>query len=161
MSTDFDFLLGHWDVDNRRLRRRLQANDDWETFSATSRNQSLPAAIGNYDDFLAPDWRPAFVGMSLRIFNPQTQLWSIYWLDNECGGLHRSGLLRNPVVGKFSNGVGVFEGADLLDGKAIRVRYIWSDITSTNASWQQHMSADRGKTWEMNWQMLFRRRQPG
>lgn len=158
MSTDFDFLLGHWEVDNRRLRTRLQGSHDWEAFSARSHNQALPAGIGNYDDFIPAGWREGFVGMSLRIFNPQTALWSIYWLDNTNGGLHPSGLLRAPVVGRFNNGMGVFEGDDELDGRPIRVRYTWSHITDNGARWEQDMSADGGATWEMNWRMLFRRR---
>ena len=158
MKTDFDFLLGHWHVENHRLQKRLQGNDDWDDFSATSHNQGLPAGIGNYDDFIPHTWRQGFVGMTLRVFNPQTALWSIYWLDNENGGLHPSGLLRNPVVGAFHDGVGVFEGDDDVDGRPVRVRYTWSDIAEHSAQWQQSMSADGGATWEMNWRMLFTRR---
>jgi hypothetical protein len=158
MNADFDFLLGHWNVENRRLKKRLQGNDEWECFSATQHNQRLPAGIGNVDDFIPADWRAGFVGMTLRIFNPQTALWSIYWLDNETGGLHPSGILRNPVVGGFAGGVGVFEGDDELDGRPIRVRYTWSRIQPASAHWEQAMSADGGITWESNWTMLFRRR---
>ncbi len=160
MNTDFDFLLGHWQVENKRLMKRLQGNDEWEDFSATAFNQRLPAGIGNYDDFVPGSWRHGYVGMSLRVFNPQTGLWSIYWLDNESGGLHPSGLLRNPVVGKFRDGTGIFEGDDELDGRPIRVRYTWSGTRTDRPRWQQEMSADGGLTWEMTWEMLFRREQP-
>ena len=160
MNTDFDFLLGHWHVENKRLKKRLQGNDDWESFSATSHNQRLPAGIGNYDDFVPATWGRGFVGMTLRVFNPQTALWSIYWLDNESGGLHPSGLLRNPVVGQFDDGVGVFEGDDELDGRPIRVRYTWSATNADAPCWRQDMSADAGLTWETNWTMLFRRAAP-
>ena len=152
---DFDFLLGHWHVENRRLRNRLQDNDEWETFDAIQHNQALPAGIGNYDDFVAANWRPGFVGMSLRLFNPQTGLWSIYWLDNVNGGLTQTGTLNPPVVGKFENGIGIFEGDDELDGKPVRVRYTWSDIHTARPRWKQAMSADGGLTWEMNWSMTF------
>jgi hypothetical protein len=157
MNTDFDFLLGHWNVENRRLKKRLQGNDEWECFSATQHNQRLPAGIGNFDDFIPANWRAGFVGMTLRVFNPQTALWSIYWLDNETGGLQPSGLLRNPVVGCFTDGVGVFEGDELLDGRPIRVRYTWTRFGPDSARWEQHMSDDGGATWEMNWRMLFQR----
>lgn len=50
---DFDFLLGRWRVDNRRLRKRLQQNHEWETFEAIQCNQALPGGIGNLDDFVA------------------------------------------------------------------------------------------------------------
>ncbi|PWF54806.1 hypothetical protein C7C56_005095 [Massilia glaciei] len=154
---DFDFLLGHWHVDNLRLRKRLQNNTDWESFEATQHNVALPGAIGNLDDYIAESWRPGFVGMSLRLFNPQTALWSIYWLDNVNAGLNPAGVLLPPVVGRFSHGVGVFECDDELDGRPIRMRYTWSDITPDSARWEQAISPDRGDTWEMNWRMTFRR----
>ena len=154
---DFKSLLGHWRVQNRRLVKRLQGCTDWETFPAIQHNQALPARIGNIDDFIAESWRPGFVGLSLRLFSPQTQLWSIYWLDNQTGGLNPAGSLLPPVVGRFSNGVGIFEGDDVLDGRAIRVRYTWSAITLHSAQWEQAMSADGGETWEMNWRMNFER----
>ena len=155
---DFDFLLGQWDVENHRLTRRLQQSQEWETFSATQSNQALPAGIGNYDDFIAADWRPGFVGLSLRLFNPQTQCWSIYWLDNHSGGLQADGLLQPPVVGKFADGVGIFEGDDMLDGRPIRVRYTWRGVDTPMPTWEQSMSDDAGVHWEVNWRMRFRRR---
>jgi hypothetical protein len=154
---DFDFLFGNWRVENRRLRKRLQDCHEWETFEAIQHCQPLPGAIGNYDDFVANTWLAGYIGMSLRLFNPQTKLWSIYWLDNKNGGMNGSGALMPPVVGKFENGAGVFECDDELDGKPIRVRYRWSDIMSASPSCEQFMSPDQGKTWEKNWHMQFHR----
>jgi hypothetical protein len=151
----FDFLLGDWKITNRRLVERLKGCDDWETFEAWHTNQRLPGGIGNYDDFVADTWRPGYIGLSLRLFNPQTGLWSIFWLDNKTGGLNQAGILLPPVVGKFENGIGVFEGGDEMDGKAIRVRYTWSNIDTDHPKWEQAMSDDDGKTWEMNWSMDF------
>ncbi|MFZ6644868.1 hypothetical protein ACO0LO_04085 [Undibacterium sp. TJN25] len=150
---DFDFIYGHWHIANRRLTARLQACTEWEEFEAVGHARPLPAGIGNYDDFVARGWRPDFVGMSLRVFNPKTELWSIYWLENKTGGLNAAGALLPPVVGKFTDGIGVFEGDDEHDGKAIRVRYTWSHITESTARWEQAMSADGGKNWETNWVM--------
>jgi hypothetical protein len=158
---DFNFLLGHWRVQNRRLVKRLQDCDEWETFPATQHNLALPGKIGNSDEFVAESWRPGYVGLSLRLFSPQTRLWSIYWLDNQTGGLDPAGSLFPPVVGKFENGIGVFEGDDTLEGRAIRVRYTWSAITQHDAQWEQAMSADAGRTWEMNWRMNFSRMNAG
>ncbi len=154
---DFDFLFGSWAITNRRLRQRLQGCTEWETFDASQTITALPGGIGNYDDFIAPEWRPDLVGMSLRLFNPVTKLWSIYWLDNHSGGLNLQGSLNPPVVGQFSNGVGIFEGADMLGDQAILVRYTWSDITTDSAHWEQAMSNDNGKTWETNWHMDMRK----
>ena len=66
-------------------------------------------------------------------------------------------VLDPPVVGKFSNGVGVFEGADEFQGRPIIMRFTWSNITPTSARWEQEFSADNGQTWEKNWIMEFTR----
>ena len=34
--SDFDFWMGTWTVQNRRLRERLAGSDEWEEFEATS-----------------------------------------------------------------------------------------------------------------------------
>lgn len=151
---DFDFFLGHWVVANRKLLKPLEGSDQWETFEARQHNQELPGGIGNFDDFVSESWRPGFVGMSLRIFNPETKLWSIYWLNNRNGGIDgKTGALTPPVVGKFHNGVGVFEGHEELNGKPIVVRYTWSHITANSARWEQAFSPDAGRSWETNWIM--------
>lgn len=157
-GSGFNFLLGDWKVRNRRLVERLKGCDEWEEFDAWQTNRALPGGIGNYDDFVADAWRPGYVGLSLRLFNPETGLWSIYWLDNKNGGLERSGTLLPPVVGKFDNGIGLFEGEDVLNGRAIRVRYTWSDAGGDRPRWEQSMSEDNGRTWEMNWSMVFEKR---
>jgi len=53
--------------------------------------------------------------------------------------------------------VGVFEGADVHEGRPIRTRYTWSRITAESARWEQAYSADGGRTWETNWVMDYRR----
>lgn len=157
-SHDFDFFMGRWRIQNKRLVRRLAGCTDWETFEASQYAQSLPGGIGNFDDFVADDWRRGFVGMSLRVFSPVTKKWSIYWLDNNTGGLDgATGHLTPPVVGEFKNGVGIFIGTDVLDGRPINVEYKWSNITANSARWEQAFSADGGKTWETNWIMELRR----
>ena len=44
-----------------------------------------------------------------------------------------------------------FYGMDELDGRAILVRYAWSNITPNSAHFEQAFSVDGGKTWEVNW----------
>lgn len=154
---DFDFLVGDWLIDNQRLKQRFVGSTEWESFSATQTNWPLPAGIGNYDNFIAADWKPGFVGMTLRVFNPLTQLWSIYWLDNQTGGLNPLGVLNPPVVGKFDGNTGVFTGDDFIEGRAVKVRYIWTKISNNQAHWQQAMSTDNGNHWEVNWTMAMTR----
>lgn len=150
-SHDFDFLVGIWQVKNKRLPKYLQGSSNWETFETTCTTQLILGGLGNTDEIVAKNWKPGFIGMSLRLYNPTTKLWSIYWADNQrC-------TLDPPVVGKFSNGVGVFEGSDTFEGKPILMRFTWSNITTATAHWQQEFSDDNGQSWEKNWIMEFTR----
>ena len=46
---------------------------------------------------------------------------------------------------RFKNGIGTFFGDTMLNGKPVRVRFIWSQITPTSARWEQAYSADGWK----------------
>ncbi len=148
-SHDFDFLCGHWRIENECLLKRLENCTEWEKFAALGEAKPILGGIGNIDTFVPDTWRPGFIGMTLRLFNPASQQWSIYWMSNQ------TGKLEPPVVGGFQDGVGIFEGDDLLEGRPIRVRFIWSEITADSARWHQAFSDDDGQTWETNWIMRF------
>jgi hypothetical protein len=150
-STDFDFWPGEWRVHNRWLRERLAGSDEWEEFEATSTARKILDGHGNEDEFRT-DHNGGFVGMSFRFFDPVERLWSIYWADSR-----RPGVLDPPVVGSFSGDVGVFEGDDVLRGQAIRVRFVWSGVTTPTPRWEQAFSDDGGASWETNWVMEFER----
>ena len=125
---DFDFLFGRWAVHNRRLRRRLAGSGEWEEFSAEHVARPLLDGMGNEDEFRT-DHDGGMIGMSFRFFDPKARLWSIYWADSR-----RCGRLDPPVVGSFADGIGMFEGIDTLDGKPIRVRFVWSQIETRGAA---------------------------
>jgi hypothetical protein len=146
---DFDFLIGEWDVENEYLNRRLAGSDEWETFPATSRAEKVMDGHANLDQMFVP--ARGFTGMTLRLYDPQTKLWSIYWSDT------KSFRLFPPTIGKFEDGRGVFFGDDVEDGTPVKVRFLWTPGTSPR--WEQSMSADGGATWELNWVMKFTRRQ--
>ena len=150
-SSEFDFLLGKCNVRNRRLAERLAGSDDWDEFPAHVACRPLPAGLGNEDVFCTA-YGGGFVGMSFRLFDPGTGLWSIYWADSR-----RPGLLDPPVRGSFSGGVGIFEGDDTLRGRPIRVRFTWSGAATPTPRWEQAFSGDGGATWETNWIMDFTR----
>jgi hypothetical protein len=150
-SHDFDFLLGRWTVRNRRLVERLADSSEWDEFDAKTAARPLPAGLGNEDVFCT-DYGGGFVGMAFRFFDPETELWSIYWADTR-----RPGLLDAPVVGSFDGDAGVFEGDAIHDGRPIRVRFVWSRVTTASPRWEQAFSADDGETWETNWIMDFAR----
>lgn len=151
-ANDFDFLLGQWRVHHRRLKRRLQSCNDWEAFEGTSHMSQLMACQCNVDDNVLELPAGTYRAVSLRAFDPQTRQWAIWWLDGR-----NPGQLDAPVRGSFTDGVGIFDAEDCLEGRPIRVRFTWSHITAISARWQQAFSADGGATWETNWTMEFER----
>jgi hypothetical protein len=150
---DFDFLAGEWRVAHRRLKERLAGSTEWIAFSGTSTAQLLMGGAGNIDDNVLDLPSGACRAVTMRAFDPATSLWSIWWLD----GRTPHAPLDPPMRGRFDNGTGVFLAEDTFNGKQIRVRFIWSRITSTSARWEQAFSSDAGVTWETNWIMEFAR----
>ncbi len=149
-ARDFDFLLGRWHAESRRLAEPLSGSDRWETFTSTHDGVAMPSDLGIADDFRI-DGRAEPLGLALQLYDRSAHQWKCHWLDN------RTGTLTAPLVGRFENGVGTFEGPDTHAGKPIRVRYTWSEITATTVRWEQEFSADGGASWEKNWVMRYTR----
>lgn len=149
---DFDFFAGKWRVHHWQLAKRLAGNHDWVEFDGTCQAWLTMDGSGNVDDNYLAKPSGAYRAMSIRAYDPKKQTWAIWWLDAR--NPHR---IEPPVMGRFENGVGTFMGDDLFDGKPIKVRFIWSDITANSGRWEQAFSPDGGKTWETNWRMRFTR----
>jgi hypothetical protein len=146
---DFDFYMGSWRVHHRRLKDRLAGSTEWEEFEGTSTAWPILDGAGNIDDNVIELPGGTYRAISLRSFDPETQQWSIWWLD----GRYPMGPLDPPVRGGFKDGVGTFKAEETFRDKPIVVRFIWSDITPTSTRWEQAFSPDGGETWEVNWVM--------
>jgi hypothetical protein len=154
-ASDFDFLLGTWNVRNRWLRRRLAGSDDWEEFAAAVAVRPILDGLGNQDEFRT-EHAGGFVGMAFRFFDPERKRWSIYWADSR-----RPGELDPPLFGTFSGDVGIFHGEDVYAGRPILVRFTWSGAITGTPRWEQAFSHDGGRTWETNWTMDLTRAEDG
>jgi hypothetical protein len=148
-SHDFDFEMGKWKMHNRRLAKKFAGSHDWVEFDSYSEAHQMPGVIGDEDVYRTDYFKKGFVGLTYRLYDPRTGLWSIYWVDS----LSMQGTFLPPVVGKFTGNVGVFEGPDTYDGKSIVVRYTWTvnpKDSPITAHFEQAFSEDGGKTWEAN-----------
>jgi hypothetical protein len=148
--TDFDFLIGSWDVSHRRLRERLAGCSEWAEFKGTSVVQKVLGGFGNVDDNVLQLPGGHYRALTLRSFDPAKRVWSIWWLDGRYPGR-----LDAPMVGRFTDGVGRFFADEQLDGRPIRVRFVWSVPRRDSPRWEQAFSPDGGSTWETNWTMDF------
>lgn len=141
---DFDFLIGKWKIINRKLKVRLNNNNEWSEFEATSEMFKILNGLGNTDNFISNiDGRP-FEGRTFRLFNPKTKLWSIYWAESNAG------VLDVPVIGSFEGSIGKFYAKDVSNGKEIIVLFQWDKTNPDKPVWSQSFSPDNGKTWEWN-----------
>ena len=148
---DFDFFEGKWLICNKKLKTRLNQCTEWIEFESTQEMYRILKGIGNIDNFLAEFDGEPFEGMTVRLFNPTTKLWSIYWADSNVG------VLDPPVLGSFENNVGHFFTKDIFNSKIVIVVFRWDARDKDNPIWSQAMSDDNGKTWEWNWYMYMSR----
>jgi hypothetical protein len=143
--TDFDFFIGHWKAHNRRLRERLKGSNDWEEIEGVAVIRKVLGGMGNIDEITILRETGHLEGMTLRLYNPESRQWSLYWASGA------DGILQPPLIGGFMDGRGEFYSQESFEGRSIFVRFICSDITETSCRWEQAFSADGGKTWEINW----------
>lgn len=146
---DFDFEHGSWKIHLSRRVKRLEGSNEWVEFDGTSVTKPFWNGKGNFEQFETDANGRHIEGLTLRVYNPATHQWSIYWASATDPGL---GTPIVPMVGRFdANGVGEFYDQELWQGRSVIVRFIWSRITPTSAHFEQAFSADGGKTWEVNW----------
>jgi hypothetical protein len=148
---DFDFFIGNWKIKNKELQSGANGVAEWREYDATDEFHKILYGFGNTDYYRnALDGKP-FEGVSLRIFNPETKLWSIYWVDNVG---HKLGI---PVTGSFDKGVGLFYRSIPVKGQKVIIRYIWDVTNPDNPLWNLASSRDDGKTWKTTWYMSFKK----
>jgi len=150
-ADDFDFLVGDWEVTNHKLKATLVNCTKWMDFPATSNMFKILRGIGNTDNFITALNGEPFEGRTLRLFNPETKLWSIYWAASN------SGVLDAPVVGSFNGNIGYFYGRNISKGRNIIEKFRWDKTDPDHPVWSQAFSTDEGKTWEWNWYMFNKR----
>jgi hypothetical protein len=144
-SRDFDFEIGTWKTHLRRLVKPLSGSTTWVEYDGISKVTKVLDGRANLVELKATGPAGTFEGLSLRLYNPQSRQWSLNFANIN------SGVLTPPAIGEFKNGRGEFYNQDSLNGRAILVRFIISDITANSCRFEQSFSADGGKTWEVNW----------
>jgi hypothetical protein len=148
---DFDFLLGGWKIRNRKLKQPLAGRDEWVEFDATQNCHSVLQGFANFDIFSTElDGKP-FEGFTLRLFDPKTRLWTIYWADSNAVSLD------GGKIGSFDGDTGEFFARDVFAGKEIVVKFHWDKQNPEAPVWSAAFSVDEGQTWEWNWYAHFAR----
>jgi hypothetical protein len=143
---DFDFLFGTWKFHLKRRLNPLSGSDNWVEYDGIDFARKVWDGRANVDELELDGPTGHIEGLTLRLYNPQSHQWSLYWANGKAGVIGGP-----PNVGEFDNGRGEFLCQDTYKGRLVLVRYVWSDITPTSAHFEQSYSDDGGKSWEANW----------
>jgi hypothetical protein len=101
--------------------------------------------MGNFDIVRSNTHGKIYEGRTIRIFDPASKLWRLYWIDSN------GGPIDPPVVGSFNNGIGLFFCKDFQVGRPVIVVFKWDKTNPEMPVWSQAFSDDNGKTWEWNY----------
>ncbi len=145
---DFDFELGTWKIHLKRLVHPLAGSTTWVEFDGTSVTRKVWDGRANLEEFETDSAVGGHIeGLTLRLYDPQTHQWSLYWATS------KNGTMGLPTIGEFKDGRGEFYDTEPSgpNGRAILVRFIWSKTGTNSPHFEQSFSEDGGKTWEVNW----------
>ena len=142
---DFDFEIGTWNTHLKRLLHPLSGSSTWVEYEGTSVVRNVLDGRANLVELRVEGAAGRIEGLSLRLYNPESKQWSLNFVNAAAG------TLSTPTVGEFKGGRGEFFDQETLNGRAILVRFVISDITRDSCRFEQSFSADGGKTWEVNW----------
>ena len=144
---DFDWEIGTWATHVRVLRNPLTgAAPDWAEFRGTSIVKPILGGRANSVELSVKNDKGAIEGVSLRLYNPQSRQWSLNYATV------RGGTMTAPVYGRFDGKErGLFYGQDMLDGRAIWIKFVITVVSPNEARFEQSYSANGGVTWETNW----------
>ena len=141
---DFDPLLGSWKYRLKKLMNPLTSSTTWVEFDGTGNCFKVwEGAELEQAKFNSPTGN--IEGLVLRLYNPQSHQWRLYWANR------KAGILDPPQIGEFKNGRGEFYAQDTVNGKTILIRFVWSNLTTNMPHFEQSFSDDGGKTREVNW----------
>jgi len=142
---DFDFEVGTWKTHLRRLVHPLSGSSTWVEYEGTTVVRKVWNGRANLVELVADGPAGHLEALSLRLYNPDSHQWSLNFANSA------TGTLSQPTIGEFKNGRGEFFDQETLNGRAILVRFVITDVTPTSCRFEQSFSDDGGKTWELNW----------
>jgi hypothetical protein len=142
---DFDFEIGTWKTHLKRLMHPLTGSKTWVEYDGTTVVRKVWDGRANLVELVADGPAGHFQGLNLRLYNPEAHQWSLNFANVA------SGSLTQPTIGEFRNGRGEFYDQEPINGRAVFVRFIISQISPDSCHFEQAFSADGGKTWEINW----------
>ena len=141
----FDFHVGTWAVRISRLQNPLTGSTTWHQLDGKVVVRSFLGGHGNLAEVTAHGQSEDIELLSLRLYDPQTHQWRMYFARSA------DGTLGTPMIGEFKGERGEFYSVEPYRDRTIMVRFVFIPLTADSARSEQAFSQDGGKTWEVNW----------
>jgi len=138
---DFDFNIGVWQTQIQRYLDPFEGGTKSVELSGTVTVRKVWDGRAQLEEIEADGPKGHWEGLTLFLYNPEAHQWSQSFVNSKVG------TLSSPNVGEFRDGRGVLIGPDTLNGKAILVRAVWSDIKADSHQYEESYSMDGGTTW--------------
>ena len=142
---DFDFEIGRWKTQLKRLTKPLSGSNTWVEYEGTTVVRKVWDGRGNLVELDVKGPAGRIEALSLRLYDPQSRQWSLNFANVKGGGM------AVPAIGEFKNGRGEFYTQEDFNGRMILTRFVILDIKPDSCRFEQSFSDDGGKTWELNW----------
>lgn len=142
---DFDFEIGTWRTELKRLQHPLTGSTSWVEYKGTTVVRKVWDGRANLVELEVDGPAGHIEALSLRLYNPESHQWSLNFSSS------RGGTLSPPSIGEFKDGRGEFYSQETLNGRAILVRFVITPVSPDTCRFEQAFSGDGGKTWEVNW----------
>lgn len=145
---DFDFLVGSWKIHLKKLVQPEHGAKQWIDLDGTVVCRTVLDGRAEVEEFnvASADKKMHIHGLATRFYNPTSRQWSIWWANAKDGAMYPP-----PVVGEFNNGRGEFYDQEVVNGRVVFTRYVWTATTTPSPHFEQSISTDGGKSWELFW----------
>ncbi len=138
----FDFWVGEWDL-------TWPGEKPGETGHGTNSIRRVMDGCVVQENFSGGD-SMHLRGTSVSAFDAGSGSWKQTWVDNEGGYL--------DFAGEFKDGQMILQRETIRNGEKILQRMVWKNITPNELDWSWEASRDRGKTWQVNWPIHYKRK---
>lgn len=148
---DFDFEFGNWNAQISRLVHNADGSKTWIKMHGTHNVTTFWNGKANVGVFEIDGPGGHLEGMQVRLYDPKAKTWSLTFANSSVGQF------QPPSTGGFSGGRGVFYDTQTTGGKTILNRSVTTMTSSTSYRDEGAASTDGGKTWEVNWIVVYTR----
>lgn len=140
-ASQFDFWIGEWNVEWK--------NKDGTKAEGTNVVNSILGKCVIEENF---NGNPGvfFKGKSFSVYNPVKKIWQQTWVDDQGGYM--------VFTGGMEEGKMILSRRISRDDKELIQRMVFYNISKDKLDWNWESSTDGGKTWTLNWKLIYTKR---